>query len=141
MFSAQIGSPHERFHVSSRSVMKSPISRRSEPLFPDFPAAATPSAWNDNYSSHSTPANSTNSLHLTNSPQSARSFSSTVRIQNFTNVCRWDNDNQLHSIEYFIKKYGGSKQLPPSEWCDAQKDMRTDDSNGEIYDIFEFISY
>ena len=140
MFSNQIGSPHGRF--PRRSLLSSPsiLARRNGPLFSGTPPPTSNSAWQYNYSPYATPAPSTLIPSTDFSPPATFSSSTTSTIQNFSNVLRWDDDGHLHPIEFFIKKYGGSKEYPPMQWTKAAEDLRIDVTDDKPYNIFEFVA-
>ena len=142
MFSSQIGSPTGR--PAFRTTPRTPFHfrRRSGPLFspssPRLPSSASSVSSTTRTSSLFTPVPNTPPFlpinHRSSSSNSA-SFSNAVS----SNILRWDQDGQLHTIEDFIIKYGGSKSSPPANWVNADEYLRIDAADNKPYNIFSFI--
>ena len=146
MFSSQIGSPNSKGFLH-RPAVHTPLTfrRRRGPLFPSTPSPThTPIGIFDN---RTTPRISPPARNLffprgstTPAPATPSGTSTHHVFSDYTNILRWDSDGQLHTIEFFVSKYGGSKRSPPAEWIKAPENLRVDPADGNSYDILSFIT-
>ena len=139
MFSSQIGSPaNNRSPLRFSAHTPFTFRRHNGPLFAATPSSTPLATLSDQFPTPiSTPQISgTTSTNL----QPISASNAILAIQNnYIHLLRWDSDNLLHPIEFFIQKYGGSKFSPPPQWLTSRELLRLDATDGNAYNLFSFI--